>query len=308
MKDAKSFYDFLSRYVDDVIYMLEGEKYVYGSHRTIKYDGLNSIVGYTQVYNVSVGRSSSVEISFYKPNKELTMYFDNGIELVFSKRDSGGHNLSLSYGLQNIDNVSSLNQSDYDFTLTIYLLQKAYKSIHVGCDFIVGNSFTDIDGIMATLKSFSNEAFSLETAHLYNMMALHNFFLNFVKDEDINGMGSIVDMATNHHVYQFKDVDYGSFGVDYIPYTLGGYKKDLFVFRYFEFDKMYFYYDVLKKEYVFEKNNRLTKSSDLDKIIKDLKFILKRIDGIASVTCDSYDNTFLDTVDDMFKLIRSVLL
>lgn len=71
---------------------------------------------------------------------------------------------------------------------------------------------------------------------------------------------------------------------------------------------MYFYYDVLKKEYVFEKNNRLIKSSDLDKIIKDLKFILKRIDGIASVTCDSYDNTFLDTVDDMFKLIRSVLL
>lgn len=37
MKDAKSFYDFLSRYVDDVIYMIEGNKYVYGSHRTIKY-------------------------------------------------------------------------------------------------------------------------------------------------------------------------------------------------------------------------------------------------------------------------------
>ena len=69
MKDAKSFYDFLSRYVDDVIYMLEGEKYVYGSHRTIKYDGLNSEVGYTQVYNVPVGHNSSVEISFYKPNK-----------------------------------------------------------------------------------------------------------------------------------------------------------------------------------------------------------------------------------------------
>lgn len=236
------------------------------------------------------------------------MYFDNGIELVFRKRDSGGHNVSLSYGLNTVDNVSSLNQSDYDFTLTIYLLQKAYKAIHIGCDFIVGNSFTDIDGIMDTLKSFSKDAFSLETVHLYNMMALHNFFLKFINDEDINGMGSVVDMTTNHHVYRFKDAEYGSFGVDYIPYTLGGYKKDLFVFRYFEFDKMYFYYDVLKKEYVLEKNNRLIKSSDLDKIIKDLKFILKRIDGIASVTCDSYDNTFLDTVDDMFKLIHSVLL
>ena len=41
--------------------------------------------------------------------------------------------------------------------------------------------FTDIDGIMDTLKSFSKDAFSLETVHLYNMMALHNFFLNFVR-------------------------------------------------------------------------------------------------------------------------------
>lgn len=54
MRDAKSFYDFLSRYVDDVIYMIEGNKYVYGSHRTIKYSS-SSEVGYTQVYDVPVG-------------------------------------------------------------------------------------------------------------------------------------------------------------------------------------------------------------------------------------------------------------
>ena len=126
MRDAKSFYDFLSRYVDDVIYMIEGNKYVYGRHRTIKYSS-SSEVGYTQVYDVPVGHSSSVEVSFYKTNKELSMYFGNGIELVFRKRDSGGHNVSLSYGLNTVDNVSSLNQSDYDFTLAIYLLQKAYK-------------------------------------------------------------------------------------------------------------------------------------------------------------------------------------
>ena len=43
-----------------------------------------------------------------------------------------GHVIKLSYGLTTIDNVARFkSRNDYDFTLTIYLLQKAYKSIHM---------------------------------------------------------------------------------------------------------------------------------------------------------------------------------
>ena len=129
---------------------------------------------------------------------------------------------------------------------------------------------------------------------------LHTIFTSFISSSDINSHTGTSDIH-GREVYEFSDREYGSFIIEYLPYTLGGYKKDLFVFRYFEFDTIYFYYDVLNRVYVVEKNNRVVKSG-FREIEKDLNYILCKICDIVDVVFDNHECDVIIQDIEEFKL------
>ena len=106
---------------------------------------------------------------------------------------------------------------------------------------------------------------------------LHNTLLRFIHCDCV--CSSVVD-SESREIYSFTDDMYGSFIIEYIPYTLGGYKKDLIIVRYHEFNTIYMYYDVIKKCIVFEKNNRVLHNID---VIEDyIKYIYNKIFSIKN--------------------------
>ena len=101
---------------------------------------------------------------------------------------------------------------------------------------------------------------------------LHNTLLRFIHCDCV--CDSVID-SESREIYSFGDDVYGSFVIEYIPYTLGGYKKDLIIVRYHEFNTIYVYYDVIKKCIVIEKNNRVLQNIDV--VEDDIKYICEYI-------------------------------
>lgn len=110
-----------------------------------------------------------------------------------------------------------------------------------------------------------------------DIVDLHNFLLKFIHCDCVCDF--VVD-SESREIYSFSDDVYGSFGIEYIPYTLGGYKKDLIVVRYQEFNTIYVYYDVKRRNVIIEKNNRVLNS--FDTIEEDIKYIYNKIYSIKS--------------------------
>ena len=81
------------------------------------------------------------------------------------------------------------------------------------------------------------------------------------------------------------------------------------MFRYNEFDKIYFYYDVLKRDYVIEKNDRVVKYSNMSSIVRDLKYLLRKVNSLSGGSFDSSMYlTYKQLNSTLFRMIYSVLL
>lgn len=276
----------MALYVRDMCNMLESDDY--------GYRGSNNIYS----CSVSIGGSSNVDLQYDYGLGSIEMNFSNGYSVTLHRRDRNTYTASVCYGLDTIDNILCRDSSDIDYIIFMYLLYKAYVGV---CD-MCGEGY---DNYVFTYDC--EEAINFDDMFYHSISLLHKYFLTFIKGEELEDYKIVGKNGLN--VFTFEDSVYGSFIVDYIPYTLGGQKKDLIVFRYNEFDKIYFYYDVLKRDYVIEKNDRVVKYSNMSSIVRDLKYLLRKVNSLSGGSFDSsMCLTYNQLNSTLFRMIYSVLL
>lgn len=276
----------MALYVRDMRDMLESDEYGYRDDNNI------------YRCSVLIGGSSNVDLQYDYYLGNIEMGFSNGYSITLHRRDRNTYTASVCYGLDTIDNILGRDSTDIDYIIFMYLLYKAYIGV---CD-MCGECY---DNYVFTYDC--EEAINFDDMFYHGISSLHKYFLTFISNEDSASHTSVVN--NGHRVFTFEDNVYGSFATEYIPYTLGGQKKDLIVFRYYEFDKLYFYYDVLKKEYVIEKNDRVVKYHNMTSIVRDLKYLMRKISDLSG---GSFDNSMYLTYNQLnstlFRMIYSILL
>lgn len=276
----------MALYVRDMCNMLESDDYGYRDSNNI------------YSCSVSICGSSNVDLQYDYGLGSIEMHFSNGYSVTLHRRDRNTYTASVCYGLDTIDNILCRDSSDIDYIIFMYLLYKAYVGV---CD-MCGDGY---DNYVFTYDC--EEAINFDDMFYHSISLLHKYFLTFIKGEELEDYKIVGKNGLN--VFTFEDSVYGSFIVDYIPYTLGGQKKDLIVFRYNEFDKIYFYYDVLKRDYVIEKNDRVVRYSNMSSIVRDLKYLLRKVN---SLSVGSFDSSMCLTYNQLnstlFRMIYSVLL
>lgn len=276
----------MALYVRDMCNMLESEEYGYRDDNNV------------YSCSVSIGGSSNVELQYDYGLGSVEMVFSNGYSVTLHRRDRNTYTASVCYGLDTIDNILCRDSSDIDYIIFMYLLYKAYVGV---CDMCGEGD----DNYVFTYDC--EEAINFDDMFYHSISSLHKYFLTFIKSEELEDYKTVGKNGLN--VFTFEDSVYGSFIVDYIPYTLGGQKKDLIVFRYNEFDKIYFYYDVLKRDYVVEKNDRVVKYSNMSSIVRDLKYLLRKVNSLSGGSFDSsMCLTYNQLNSTLFRMIYSVLL
>lgn len=276
----------MALYVRDMCNMLESDDYGYRDSNNI------------YSCSVSIGGSSNVDLQYDYGLGSIEMHFSNGYSVTLHRRDRNTYTASVCYGLDTIDNILCRDSSDIDYIIFMYLLYKAYVGV---CDMCGEGD----DNYVFTYDC--EEAINFDDMFYHSISLLHKYFLTFIKGEELEDYKIVGKNGLN--VFTFEDSVYGSFIVDYIPYTLGGQKKDLIVFRYNEFDKIYFYYDVLKRDYVIEKNDRVVKYSNMSSIVRDLKYLLRKVNSLSSGSFDSsMCLTYNQLNSTLFRMIYSVLL
>lgn len=277
----------MALYVRDMCNMLESDEYGYRDDNNI------------YSCSVLIGGSSNVDLQYDYYLGSVEMHFSNGYSITLHRRDRNTYTASVCYGLDTIDNILGRDSTDIDYIIFMYLLYKAYVGV---CDMCGEGD----DNYVFTYDC--EEAINFDDMFYHSISSLHKYFLTFISDEGLEGYKSVVN--NGYSVFTFDDSVYGSFTVEYVPYTLGGQKKDLIVFRYHEFDKLYFYYDALKKEYVVEKNDRVVKYTNMTSIVRDLKYILHKVNDL-STDC-TFNNSMCLTYNQLnstlFRMIYSVLL
>ena len=276
----------MALYVRDMCNMLESEEYGYRDDNNV------------YSCSVSIGGSSNVDLQYDYGLGNIEMNFSNGYSVTLHRRDRNTYTASVCYGLDTIDNILCRDSSDIDYIIFMYLLYKAYVGVCDMCDEGDDNYVFTYD---------CEEAINFDDMFYHSISLLHKYFLTFIKGEELEDYKIVGKNGLN--VFTFEDSVYGSFIVDYIPYTLGGQKKDLIVFRYNEFDKIYFYYDVLKRDYVIEKNDRVVKYSNMSSIVRDLKYLLRKVNSLSGGSFDSsMCLTYNQLNSTLFRMIYSVLL
>lgn len=276
----------MALYVRDMCNMLESDDYGYRDSNNI------------YSCSVSICGSSSVDLQYDYGLGSIEMNFSNGYSVTLHRRDRNTYTASVCYGLDTIDNILCRDSSDIDYIIFMYLLYKAYVGV---CD-MCGEGY---DNYVFTYDC--EEAINFDDMFYHSISSLHKYFLTFIKSVELEDYKIVGKNGLN--VFTFEDSVYGSFIVDYIPYTLGGQKKDLIVFRYNEFDKIYFYYDVLKRDYVIEKNDRVVKYSNMSSIVRDLKYLLRKVNSLSGGSFDSsMCLTYSQLNSTLFRMIYSVLL
>lgn len=276
----------MALYVRDMCNMLESDDYGYRDNNNV------------YICSVTIGGSSNVDLQYDYGLGSIEMNFSNGYSITLHRRDKSTYTASVCYGLDTIDNILCRDSSDIDYIIFMYLLYKAYVGV---CD-MCGVGY---DNYVFTYDC--EEAINFDDMFYHSISSLHKYFLTFIKSVELEDYKIVGKNGLN--VFTFEDSVYGSFIVDYIPYTLGGQKKDLIVFRYNEFDKIYFYYDVLKRDYVIEKNDRVVRYSNMSSIVRDLKYLLRKVN---SLSVGSFDSSMCLTYNQLnstlFRMIYSVLL
>jgi hypothetical protein len=276
----------MALYVRDMCNMLESDDYGYRDSNNI------------YSCSVSICGSSNVDLQYDYGLGSIEMHFSNGYSVTLHRRDRNTYTASVCYGLDTIDNILCRDSSDIDYIIFMYLLYKAYVGV---CDMCGEGD----DNYVFTYDC--EEAINFDDMFYHSISSLHKYFLTFIKSEELEDYKTVGKNGLN--VFTFEDSVYGSFIVDYIPYTLGGQKKDLIVFRYNEFDKIYFYYDVLKRDYVVEKNDRVVKYSNMSSIVRDLKYLLRKVNSLSGGSFDSsMCLTYNQLNSTLFRMIYSVLL
>lgn len=276
----------MALYVRDMCNMLESDEYGYRDNNNV------------YICSVTIGGSSNVDLQYDYGLGSIEMNFSNGYSITLHRRDRNTYTASVCYGLDTIDNILCRDSSDIDYIIFMYLLYKAYVGV---CDMCGEGD----DNYVFTYDC--EEAINFDDMFYHSISLLHKYFLTFIKGEELEDYKIVGKNGLN--VFTFEDSVYGSFIVDYIPYTLGGQKKDLIVFRYNEFDKIYFYYDVLKRDYVIEKNDRVVKYSNMSSIVRDLKYLLRKVNSLSGGSFDSsMCLTYNQLNSTLFRMIYSVLL
>lgn len=276
----------MALYVRDMCNMLESDEYGYRDNNNV------------YICSVTIGGSSNVDLQYDYGLGSIEMNFSNGYSITLHRRDKSTYTASVCYGLDTIDNILCMDSSDIEYIIFMYLLYKAYVGV---CD-MCGEGY---DNYVFTYDC--EEAINFDDMFYHSISSLHKYFLTFIKSVELEDYK--VEGKNGLNVFTLEDDVYGSFVTEYVPYTLGGQKKDLIVFRYHEFDKLYFYYDVLKKDYVIEKNDRVVKYSNMSSIVRDLKYLLRKVN---SLSCGSFDSSMYLTYNQLnstlFRMIYSVLL
>lgn len=276
----------MALYVRDMCNMLESDDYGYRDSNNI------------YSCSVSICGSSSVDLQYDYGLGSIEMNFSNGYSVSLQRRDRNTYIASVCYGLDTIDNILCRDSLDIDYIIFMYLLYKAYVGV---CD-MCGEGY---DNYVFTYDC--EEAINFDDMFYHSISSLHKYFLTFIKSEELDDYKT--DVKNGLNVFTLEDDVYGSFVTEYVPYTLGGQKKDLIVFRYHEFDKLYFYYDVLKRDYVIEKNDRVVKYTNMTSIVRDLKYLLHKVNDLS---CGSFDSSMYLTYNQLnstlFRMIYSVLL
>ena len=276
----------MALYVRDMCNMLESGEYGYRDDNNV------------YSCSVAIGGSSNVDLQYDYGLGNIEMNFSNGYSVSLQRRDRNTYIASVCYGLDTIDNILCRDSSDIDYIIFMYLLYKAYVGV---CDMCGEGD----DNYVFTYDC--EEAINFDDMFYHSISSLHKYFLTFIKSEELADYK--IDGKNGLNVFTFEDSVYGSFIVDYIPYTLGGQKKDLIVFRYNEFDKLYFYYDVLKRDYVIEKNDRVVKYTNMTSIVRDLKYLLRKVNSLSGGSFDSSMYLAYNQLNStLFRMIYSVLL
>lgn len=276
----------MALYVRDVCNMLESEEYGYRDDNNV------------YSCSVAIGGSSNVDLQYDYGLGNIEMNFSNGYSVSLQRRDRNTYIASVCYGLDTIDNILCRDSSDIDYIIFMYLLYKAYVGV---CD-MCSESY---DNYVFTYDC--EEAINFDDMFYHSISSLHKYFLTFIKSEELDDYKT--EGKNGLTVFTLEDDVYGSFVTEYVPYTLGGQKKDLIVFRYHEFDKLYFYYDVLKRDYVVEKNDRVVKYTNMTSIVRDLKYLLHKVNDLSGGSFDSSMYlTYNQLNSTLFRMIYSVLL
>ena len=276
----------LSLYVRDIANMLESDEF-----------GVRDKNIYS--CSVNIGGSSSVDIVYDFGLRTVEMFFSNGYSVSLHKRDNNTYTASICCGIDKAENIMVRDSTDIEYIIFMYLLYKAYVGVCDLCGEDDGNYVLEFDCV---------DALHFDDMFCHSICSLHKYFLTFINHKEVEEYKIVV--KNGHSVFTFDDAIYGSFIVEYVPYTLGGEKKDLIVFRYHEFDKLYFYYDVLKKDYVIEKNDRIVRIDNLGVIVRDLKYIMGKVNDLSSI-CGSENTmhlTYSQLSGTLFRMIYSVLL
>ena len=276
----------MALYVRDMCNMLESDEYGYRDNNNV------------YICSVTIGGSSNVDLQYDYALGGIEMNFSNGYSITLRRRDRNTYTASVCYGLDTIDNILCRDSSDIDYIIFMYLLYKAYVGV---CD-MCGDGY---DNYVFTYDC--EEAINFDDMFYHSISSLHKYFLTFIKSVELEDYK--VEGKNGLNVFTLEDDVYGSFVTEYVPYTLGGQKKDLIVFRYHEFDKLYFYYDVLKRDYVIEKNDRVVKYTNMTSIVRDLKYLLHKVNDLS---CGSFGSSMYLTYNQLnstlFRMIYSVLL
>ena len=276
----------MALYVRDMCNMLESDDYGYRDSNNI------------YSCSVSICGSSNVDLQYDYGLGSIEMHFSNGYSVILHRRDRNTYTASVCYGLDTIDNILCRDSSDIDYIIFMYLLYKAYVGV---CD-MCGDGY---DNYVFTYDC--EEAINFDDMFYHSISSLHKYFLTFIKSVELEDYK--VEGKNGLNVFTLEDDVYGSFVTEYVPYTLGGQKKDLIVFRYHEFDKLYFYYDVLKRDYVIEKNDRVVKYTNMTSIVRDLKYLLHKVNDLSGGSFDSSMYlTYNQLNSTLFRMIYSVLL
>lgn len=276
----------MALYVIDICNMLESDDYGYRDSNNI------------YSCSVSICGSSNVDLQYDYGLGSIEMHFSNGYSVILHRRDRNTYTASVCYGLDTIDNILCRDSSDIDYIIFMYLLYKAYVGV---CD-MCGDGY---DNYVFTYDC--EEAINFDDMFYHSISSLHKYFLTFIKSVELEDYK--VEGKNGLNIFTLEDDVYGSFVTEYVPYTLGGQKKDLIVFRYHEFDKLYFYYDVLKRDYVIEKNDRVVKYTNMTSIVRDLKYLLHKVNDLSGGSFDSSMYlTYNQLNSTLFRMIYSVLL
>lgn len=276
----------MALYVRDMCNMLESDEYGYRDNSNV------------YICSVTIGGSSNLDLQYDYALGSIEMNFSNGYSITLRRRDRNTYTASVCYGLDTIDNILCRDSSDIDYIIFMYLLYKAYVGV---CD-MCGEGY---DNYVFTYDC--EEAINFDDMFYHSVSSLHKYFLTFIKSVELEDYK--VEGKNGLNVFTLEDDVYGSFVTEYVPYTLGGQKKDLIVFRYHEFDKLYFYYDVLKRDYVIEKNDRVVKYTNMTSIVRDLKYLLHKVNDLSGGSFDSsMCLTYNQLNSTLFRMIYSVLL